>query len=106
MGAVIWIFVAICIWLVGCDLLWVGGCWSIGLLWVVGVGCGVVNGLLGCCWLLRFGPVDGCLLLVGCRHGCGCGEFQRSGLEIVGVPDCCGCRRGCWDSGVLCGVPL
>ena len=24
----------------GCDLLWVGGCWSIGLLWVSDVGCG------------------------------------------------------------------
>ena len=40
MGAVIWIFVANWIRLVGCDFLWVGGCWSTGLLWVACAGCG------------------------------------------------------------------
>jgi hypothetical protein len=35
----------------GCDLLWVGGCWRIRLLWVAGVGCD--DWFVG--FLLRFG---------------------------------------------------
>jgi hypothetical protein len=56
------------------------------------------------CWvvgfLLRFGPVDGCLLLVGCDLLL-LMVVICYGLEVVGVPDCCGVGVG--DFGVVCG---
>ena len=77
----------------GCDLLWVGGCWSTRLLWVTGVGCGdwFVGLLRFCCDL---DPVDGFLLLVGCNFLL-LMVVICYGLEVVATPIVVGRQRGC-----------
>ena len=55
----------------------------------------MVNGLLGCCWLLRFGPVDGCLLLVAWVAGVGVGDSGVVSWRLLEYRIVVGRRRGC-----------